>query len=149
MMQKERKVPVDQSLVFFFSFVLFFFFALVSISCFVFSCTFTLYCRLNHSAKSSLCQTWQFEHTLFKIGFKQWSDFLHCQKISPWDPQCYGRLSNQISEAFFCSFRMLWPKNITFCSVHTHTHIYIIYHVVSLLYSSNMMKSFTWCTSVR
>lgn len=88
----------------------FLFFGFVAFSSSLFSVSSTVYCRLNSNAKSSFCHTWQFEHTLFKMGLKQGSDFPHCQKILPWDIRCCGTLLNLISKVFPA---VLMDKHIT------------------------------------
>lgn len=37
------------------------------------------------SARSSFYHSWQFEHTVFKIGLKYWSDLPSYQENLPWD----------------------------------------------------------------
>lgn len=50
-------------------------FVLVCFFLFLFPFTSKRCCILHHDAKSGLCQSWQFEHTLFKVGLKQRSEF--------------------------------------------------------------------------
>lgn len=57
------------------------------------------------SARSSFYHSWQFEHTVFKIGLKYWSDFPNYQKILPWDLHCWKAV--KVCHVFFILYSQL------------------------------------------
>lgn len=86
-----------------------------SVDSFFCSCLFLLSLALSRiiaitpwthpSARSSFYHSWQFEHTVFKIGLKYWSDFPNYQKILPWDLHC--RKAVKVYHVFFILYSQL------------------------------------------
>lgn len=96
-------------------------------SCSVFSLSSAVYHRLNHGAKSSLCHTWQFEHTRFKMSLKQWSDLLIVKRFYHGTQHAVEHC--QTSLKCFLQFQAFngWAQNILLSACKNIGNIYPYY----------------------